>query len=131
MYFLMPKDVPENLERYLISLKVNPSRYQEVYNKILRLQNHKDVCLTYLSYSLGKDDILMSILTENRKRAENFADKKLLSITGVLSYGVSNQLRTIRLTSEKKWRAYRNRHLSSFDKEHRDLMDKGYDWTKS
>jgi len=130
MYFLMPKDVPQNCERYLISLKVNPSRYQEVYTKILRLKLPKNIFLTYLSYSLGKDDILMSILSENRERAENFADKKVYSIAGVLSYNVSNQLRTMRLTSEKKWMGYRNKHLSGFDKEHRDEMDRGFDWTK-
>ncbi len=128
LYFLMPVEHPAKLERYLITIRVEPARYSDVYSKINTLVFPDNVFMTYISYSLGYDDIIMSILAENREAAESFAEKRIEPLRGVISYDVSNQLKTMRLTSRKKWLVHRNRHLSSYDKEYREDYDRRYDW---
>lgn len=128
-YFLMPKDHPRNLERFLISLRVTPGEIQSIRSGILSYNFPNNVFLTYLTFTLGEDDVLLSILTDSQKSAETFTKNAFDKIDGIVSYEISNQLKTKRLTSQKKWKNHMCRFLSSYDKQHRMDFDTGFDWT--
>jgi DNA-binding Lrp family transcriptional regulator len=128
-YFLMPKVHPKKLERYLITLRVGPGLIQQIRTNILGLDLPKNVFVTYLSYSLGVDDIHMSILAESRRAAQQMVKKAFDNMPGVESYDLSNQLRTIRLASKDRWKRHRDRFLSNYDKDHKAEYDTRYDWT--
>jgi hypothetical protein len=128
-YFLLPKDHPSDLYRYLISIRGDPSQYQSIRSKFIAQQINEPVFPTYLSFSLGQDDILLSILTDSRRSAQKFAKDVLDPMDGVMSYDISNQLRTKRLASKERWKKHQNKFMSSHDKQHRKEYDSRYDWT--
>ncbi len=128
-YFLMPKDHPKNLERYLVTLRTDPSKTRSVRSKIIGATFPKASFLTYLTYSLGQDDILLSILTESHKSVQELTKSIFGNMDGVQSYEISNQLKTKRLTSKTNWRRHQRKFLSSFDKEYTKEYDLDYDWT--
>jgi hypothetical protein len=128
-YFLMPKAHPKDLERYLISLVVEPRKAQTIHSNIVNYEFPEKVFLTYLTFSLGEDDVLLSILAENRKSAQAFAQNAFDTMDGVINYQISNQLRTKRLASKEVWRRHQSKYLSSFNKEHEQDYDDDFDWT--
>lgn len=129
-YFLIPKTHPKDLDRFLISLRVDPVHYQDIRSKILRYKFPENVFMTYLTKTLGDDDILLSVLTESRESAQDFVKDAFDKMVGVTSYDLSNQLKTKRLASQTRWKQHQNKFLSSYDKEHREEFDGKYDWTE-
>jgi hypothetical protein len=129
VYFLMPKEHPKNLERYLVSLSVEPRKALEIHANIVHCEFPKNVFLTYLTFSLGDDDILLSILAESSESARDFVENAFDKMDGVVKYTISNQLKTKRLVSKDAWRRHRSKFLSSFDKAHEQDYDDDYDWT--
>jgi len=129
-YFLLPKDHPRELYRFLFSIRGEPNRYQTIRSNIISAAFPDNLYLTYLSYSLGEDDILLSVLTDSRKTAQRFGRSLFEGMDGVESYDISNQLRTKRLTSKERWKRHQNRFLSSHDRQHRRDFDPKYDWTE-
>lgn len=128
-YFLLPNDAPEHLERYLISLRVEPALYEDVYKRLISMEYPENVFLSYISYSLGYDDILVSLLAENSNDVERFGEHCMENVQGIISYNSSSLLRTLRLTSKKVWISHRNKHLSSYDRAHLNEYKKAWDWT--
>ncbi|MCI0496864.1 MAG: Lrp/AsnC ligand binding domain-containing protein [Thermoplasmata archaeon] len=128
-YFLLPKGHPDELYRFLFSIRGEPGRYQSIRANIVGSELPGNFYLTYLCYSLGKDDLLVSALAESRKAAQNFGRSVLDTMAGIESYDVSNQLRTLRLTSKERWKRHQDRFLSSHDRLHRRELDPRYDWT--
>jgi len=128
-YFLLPKNHPKNLERYLVTLRVNPIKAQEIRSTIVREKFPDNVFATYLTFSLGDDDILMSVLSDSRDAVQALVKNLFGEMDGVESYDISNQLKTKRLTSLETWKKHQNKFLSSHDKEFKKDLDDSYDWT--
>lgn len=129
-YYLMPKEHPENLERYLITLQVEPNLFQQVRSKIVSHKNLDNVFLTHIGYVLsGDDDIILSILADSHKTARTFAKEVFEQMEGVNTYNISNQLKTRRLASKKRWKQHQGKNLSSYDKQHKKDYDPRFDWT--
>ncbi len=128
-YFLMPREHPSDLYRFFIPLRGDPSHYNSIRSKIIGTDFPDNVYLTYLSFSLGEDDLLLSILTESRKSAQNFATTLFDDMEGVRSYDISNQLKTMRLAPKLRWKQHQKRFMSSFDISHKEDFDTAYDWT--
>jgi DNA-binding Lrp family transcriptional regulator len=126
-YFLIPKDHPDDLERYLIRLRVEARKAETIHANIVNYDFPKNVYLTYLTFSLGDDDILLSVLAESRESAQRFAKKAFDKMDGVSYYYFSTQLKTRRLTSKATWKKHQERYLSSYDAQHKEeYVD--YDW---
>ena len=128
-YFMMPKQHPDDLFRFLVSMRVTPKQYQTVRSKVTGLNYPDNVFLTYVSYTLGEDDMLVSVLAESRKAVQKFAKMAFDDMESVHSYDISNQLATKRLASPDQWKKHMNRFLSNFDKHHKKDYDPRYDWT--
>jgi hypothetical protein len=128
-YFLLSKEHPKNLKRYLISLKLEPRKAQAVYTNIRNYNYPKDVFLTYLTLALGDDDALLSVLGENDQAVQDFAQNAFDPMDGVINYQISSQLKTKRLASKDVWRRHHKKYLSSFDKQHEEDFDDDFDWT--
>jgi len=127
-YFLLKKEHPKDLDRYLLSLRVEPRMTQTIRSKIIGIDYPSNVFLTYLTFTLGDDDVLLSVLTDNRESVQKFAHNTFDKMDGILSYDISNQLKTRRLTSQTRWKQHQNKFLSSYDKEYKKDYD-DYDWT--
>lgn len=128
-YFLMPKEHPKDLDRYLISLRVSPASTQSVRSKIIGYPFPKNVYLTYLTFTLGDDDILLSLLADSRDSVLAFVKGAFDNALEVKSWKISNQLKTKRLAPKDVWKKHRDKFLSSYDKEHQIDYDDEFDWT--
>ena len=128
-YFLLPRQHPQNLERFLISLRVKPGDIQLIRSRIIAYDFPDNVFMTYLTFTLGDDDILLSILTDSQKSAQAFVKDAFDRMDGIVSYDISNLLKTRRLTDRKKWKNHQSRFLSSYDKQHKNEFDSRFDWT--
>ncbi|MCK5396677.1 MAG: hypothetical protein KAJ33_00330, partial [Thermoplasmata archaeon] len=106
-----------------------PGDIQTIRSKIIAYDFPDNVFLTYLTFTLGEDDILLSILSDSQKSAQEFAKKAFDKMDGIVSYDISNQLKTMRLTTTKKWKNHQGRFLSSYDKQHKKDFDSRFDWT--
>ncbi len=127
-YFLLKKEHPKDLDRYLISLRVDPKATQTIRSRIIGLNFPDNVFLTYLTFTLGDDDVLLSVLTDSSETVQAFTKDTFDQMDGILSYEISNQLKTRRLTSKARWTQHQNKFLSSHDKEYKKDYD-DYDWT--
>ncbi|MGQ9581909.1 MAG: hypothetical protein ACUVV6_00145 [Thermoplasmatota archaeon] len=127
-YFLMPKKHPRNLQRYLVSIRAEPTKFHTIYSQLISYYYPPGMFLTYITYTLGDDDILLSILTDCYDRVEEVTKKMFTQIEGVKSYDVSSQVKTKRLTSKRRWEEHLGHFLSSYDKIHEKQLDRGYEW---
>lgn len=98
---------------------------------MIGLEYPDDVFLTYLSYIMGQNDIVISVLATSTRAVQDFARLTLSEIPEVLAYDISSQLRTTRLASKARWQQHRNKFLSYYDKKHWKDYDKAFDWTES
>ncbi|MEM2870189.1 MAG: Lrp/AsnC ligand binding domain-containing protein [Thermoplasmata archaeon] len=127
-YFLLPKKHPKNLKRYLVSIRTDPRHYQSIYSQLISYPYPPSTYLTYITYTLGDDDILLSILTDRYETAEELTKKVAVQIEGIKSYDLSSQVKTKRLTSRRRWEEHLSLFLSSYDKIHQRELDRNYQW---
>ena len=126
----MPKSHPKDMERYLITLQVDPTMLRSMRTKIIGYDFPNNVFLTYTAYLLGEDDIMLSVLTDSEKSAHEFAKKAFGKMEGLRSYNISRLSKTKRLTSKQTWKRHQGKFLSSYDQQHRKEYDARYDWTE-
>jgi len=113
VFFPAPKDRPQNLERYQVSVKANCAEFENIFNHLLHLSYPTDVFPTYAAYSFGEDDILLSMLSASRERLGQFLGAHLESQIGVISVGIGHISRSKRVAPTQMWKRYReSRYLS-------------------
>jgi hypothetical protein len=104
VFLPIPKDRSDCFCRFTIHLKVEPKSYHDVYNEILDHKYNNEVFPTYVAYSLGDFDIVVSVLGENIERVNDFADTILAKIDGVTEYDILPIERSEHLASNETWR---------------------------
>jgi hypothetical protein len=104
VFLPIPKDRPDCLYRFTIHIKVEPKSYHDVYNELLNHKYRNDVFPTYVAYSLGDFDIVVSMLGESLERVKEFSDETLTKITGVSGFEIFPIERSEHLASNETWR---------------------------
>jgi DNA-binding Lrp family transcriptional regulator len=104
VFLPIPKERPECLNRYTVHLKVEPRSYHDVYNELLDYKYKNDVFPTYITYSLGDFDIMISMLAEGIDKVKSFADDTLSNIDGVTEFEIYPIERAEHLASNETWR---------------------------
>jgi hypothetical protein len=104
VFLPIPKERPDCLNRYTIHLKVEPRSYHEVYNALLDHKYKNDMFPTYVTYSLGDFDIMISMLSEGIDKVKTFADDTLSNIDGVTEFDIFPIERAEHLASNETWR---------------------------
>jgi hypothetical protein len=104
VFLPIPKDRPENLCRFTIHVKVEPRYYHDVYNELLDYRYEKNVFPTYIAYSLGDFDIVVSMLGEGFEKVKDFVNETLCNIKGVTELTIYPIERSEHLASNETWR---------------------------
>lgn len=104
VFLPIPKDRPEALCRFTVALKVKIKDHHEIYNNLLNYKYDNDLFGSYVSYSLGEWDILISMLAKGREKILNFAYKHIISMPGVVDYEIRTISKSQHLSSEDEWR---------------------------
>ena len=107
VFFPAPKERPANLERYQVALRTSTNELENVFRHLLYLNYPKDVFPTYVAYSFGEDDILISMLSIGRHRIEEFIAQNVRSEPGVAHVEVTRINMSKRLAPPGMWKDYR------------------------
>lgn len=104
VFLPIPKERPQQQCRFSIFLKVEPKYYHDVYNELLDYKYEVELFPTYVAYSLGDFDILLSVLGEGIDKAKGFVDEKLSKIKGVTECTINPIMKSEHLASMETWR---------------------------
>jgi len=127
VFFPAPKDRPQNLERYQVAVRGTGDELENIFNHILHLDYPPDAFPTYVAYSFGEDDILLSMLSTSKERLGRFLGANLESQKGVVSVGIGYISRSKRVAPTQMWKSYReSRYLfrPTFEQEEYDFLDR-------
>ena len=127
VFFPAPKDRPLNLERYQVAVRGICDELENIFNHILHLDYPADAFPTYVAYSFGEDDILLSMLSSSRERLGRFLGSNLESQKGVVSVGIGHISRSKRVAPTQMWKSYReSRYLfrPTAEQEEYDFLDR-------
>ncbi len=107
VFFPAPKDRPENLQRYQVSVRGTCGELENIFNHILHLEYPNDAFPTYAAYSFGEADILLSMLSTSRDRIRAFLRENLERRSGVISVEIGHINRSKRVAPTEMWKRYR------------------------
>ena len=132
VFFPIPKKKPENICRFVIRIYTHPTEYKNVYESLLDYRYPFNMFPIYVSYSLGDEDIIMSIAADSEQTVDRFLKKHIRSHNGVnqaMYYPVHKAKRFAPLakmieeqklhTDKKAW------------KKSQDEVDLDYDWVEN
>ena len=102
-FYPVPKDAPSSLCRFLVPLKVYPKKFNEIHEKLLKLDLPEDIYVAYVAFSLGEEDMIVSLLSEGREAVIRFVSGRIED-SGIESIRIGVTHRTKRLVDASKWR---------------------------
>lgn len=111
-FFPLPVDT-KHMKRYIITLKIFPSRLDEVYEKILNPNYPEWIKPIYLAYTfhLFNDCIQFSLLSEKEDaELRKYINEVIDKIPGVLKSTVFEIEKTHPFISYKEWQEYASQH---------------------
>jgi hypothetical protein len=127
VFFPAPIDRPRDLERYQVAVRGTCDELENIFNHILHLEYPPDTFPTYVAYSFGEDDILLSMLSTGRDRLGRFLGANLESQKGVVNVGIGHITRSKRVAPSHMWKGYReSRYLfrPTAEQEEYDFLDR-------
>ena len=131
VFFPIPKEKPDNIQRYVIRIYTHPKNYGEIYNYLIDYNYPFNLFPIYVSYSLGDEDIIMNVAADSDVTVNNFLREKIRTMDGVDSssfYPVVKAKRFAPLSKlieqQKKYLAERAKKTSERE------TDKEFDWVE-
>ena len=82
-FFPIPKKRPENVRRFIIRIYTHPKNYKNLYHYLTTYKYPFNLFPIYVSYSLGDEDIVMSIAADSAETVNNFLREKIRTMDGV------------------------------------------------
>ena len=83
VFFPIPKKKPEIIQRYLIRVYAHPKQYKKIYDQLVDHRYPFNLFPIYISYSLGDEDILMSIAADSKETVNKFLREYVRTLDGV------------------------------------------------
>ena len=131
VFFRIPKKKPENIQRYLIRIYAHPMDYKRVYDHLVNMHYTYNLFPIYISYSLGDEDIIMSIAADSKETVKKFLREQVRSIEGVEQSKYYPVFRAKRFATIEKLIEEQDKRLAERDKTTPDdEIDKEFDWVE-
>jgi hypothetical protein len=131
VFFPIPKNKPENIQRYIIRIYTHPKNYKPIYNYLI---NHKypfNMFPIYVSYSLGDEDLVVSLAADSNQTVNNFLREKIRTMDGVDSSSIYPVIKAKRFAPLAKLIEEQQRHLAERAKKIPESeTDKEFDWVE-
>ena len=125
-FFPIPKNRPEVMDRFRLSIRLFPTHYDNVYKELLNYKYTGDLFPTYISFSFGEEDLVCSIMAKDRDTMDDFIKKVLEPMEGIRKAKAVRVIQSERLMPEDEWRQFRRGlYRIKPTEEH----DEEYDWT--
>lgn len=130
VFFRIPKKKPEVIQRYLIRIFAHPLYYKKVYNHLI---NHKypfNIFPIYVSYSLGGEDIIMSVAADSNETVKKFIREQIRKLDGVDQSNFYPVFRAKRFAPLKKIIEEQEKLLADGIKKQDGESDLEFDWVE-
>jgi len=129
VFFPIPKERPENMQRYIIRIYTHPRNYKDIYNYLINYNYPFNLFPIYVSYSLGDEDLVMSIAADSSATVGNFLREKIRTMDGVDSSAFYPVVKAKRFAPLEKLIEEQKQHLSEKAKSMKeDDIDFNFDW---
>jgi len=83
VFFPIPKKKPENIQRYVIRIYAHPREYKKIYDHLVDHKYPFNLFPIYVSYSLGDEDIIMSLAADSEQTVNKFLKEHIRMLDGV------------------------------------------------
>ena len=131
VFFPIPKRKPENIQRYIIRIYTHPKNYKIIYNYLINYKYPFNLFPIYISYSLGDEDMVMSVAADNKKTVDNFLREKIRTMEGVDSSSCYPVVKAKRFAPLAKLIEEQKKHLAERAKQiPENETDKEFDWVE-
>jgi len=129
VFFPIPKKKPENIQRYIIRIYMHPKNYKIIYNYLINYKYPFNLFPIYVSYSLGDEDLVMSIAADSRETVSNFLREKIRTMDGVDSSSFYPVVKVKRFAPLAKLIEEQKKHLAEKAKKiPKSEIDEDFDW---
>ena len=129
VFFPIPKDKPENIQRYIIRMYTHPKNYKAIYNYLIDYRYPFNLFPIYVSYSLGDEDIVMNVAADSSTTVNNFLKEKIRTMDGVDSASFYPVVKAKRFAPLAKLIEEQKKHLAERAKKiPKGQMDEDFDW---
>ena len=131
VFFPIPKERPENIQRYIIRIYTHPRNYKAIYDYLINYKYPFNLFPIYVSYSLGDEDIVMNIAADSSATVNNFLREKIRTMDGVDSSSFYPVVKAKRFAPLEKLIEEQKKHLAEKAKEIPESeTDVGFDWVE-
>ena len=131
VFFPIPKNKPENIQRYIIRIYTHPKNYKIIYNYLIDYKYPFNMFPIYVSYSLGDEDIVMSLAADSIQTVNNFLREKIRTMDGVDSSSIYPVIKAKRFAPLAKLIEEQQRYLAERAKKTPESeTDKEFDWVE-
>ena len=132
VFFPIPKKKPDNIQRYLIRVYAHPKHYKKVYDYLINYNYPFNLFPIYISYSLGDEDILMSVAADHKETVNRFVKEHIRSLDGVDQSSFYPVFRAKRFAPLEKLIEEQKKHLDARSwKKKREDFDLDFDWVEN
>lgn len=131
VFFPIPKEKPDNIQRYVIRIYTHPKNYGEIYNYLIDYNYPFNLFPIYVSYSLGDEDIIMNVAADSDVTVNNFLREKIRAMDGVDSSSFYPVVKAKRFAPLSKLIEEQKKHLAKrAEKIPESETDKEFDWVE-
>lgn len=131
VFFPIPKEKPDNIQRYVIRIYTHPKNYGEIYNYLIDYNYPFNLFPIYVSYSLGDEDIIMNVAADSDVTVNNFLREKIRTMDGVDSSSFYPVVKAKRFAPLSKLIEQQKKYLTERAKKTSESeTDKEFDWVE-
>lgn len=131
VFFPIPKEKPDNIQRYVIRIYTHPKNYGEIYNYLIDYNYPFNLFPIYVSYSLGDEDIIMNVAADSDVTVNNFLREKIRAMDGVDSSSFYPVVKAKRFAPLSKLIEQQKKYLAERAKKTPESeTDKKFDWVE-
>ena len=131
VFFPIPRKKPENMQRYIIRIYTHPKNYKKIYNYLIDYKYPFNLFPIYVSYSLGDEDIVMSIAADSSKTVNNFLREKIRTMDGVDSSSFYPVVKVKRFAPLEKLIEEQKKHMADKAKKiPQSEIDEDFNWVE-
>jgi len=132
VFFPIPKNKPENIQRYLIRIYAHPRYYKRIYDYLINYKYPHNLFPIYISYSLGDEDVIMNVGADSRGTVNRFLKENIRNLDGVDQSSFYPVFRAKRFASLEKLIAHEKKYLANkAEKTPKGEYDLGFDWVEN
>ena len=132
VFFAIPKKKPENIQRYVIRVYAHPRFYKKIYNYLLDYSYPFNIFPIYISYSLGDEDIIMSVAADSEATVNKFVKENIRALDGVNQSSYYPVYRSKRFAPLAKLIEEQKKHLDKkVLKRKKEDFDLDFDWVEN